>query len=90
MTDRNSELDEILQPLKALQPSVDQVQRWKNLRKKPQKIKLNLNHVLQLAAACLVGFMVGFFFKEHEAKVSEVALNIDSSATIEVVYNKSE
>ncbi|MBN8536247.1 MAG: hypothetical protein J0M15_04305 [Deltaproteobacteria bacterium] len=90
MTDRNSELDEILQPLKTLQPRVDQIQRWKNLRKKPQKIKLNLNHVMQLAAACFVGFMVGFFFKAQEAKVSEVSLNIDSSATIEVVYNKSE
>jgi hypothetical protein len=90
MKDRDFELDEMLQPLMELKPSAEQMRRWSSFQKRPSRKVSRLNRAFQLAAACLVGFFIGFYFKGKESSHSETALNLDNSATIEVVYTKNE
>ncbi len=90
MSERDSELDKMLQPLRNLKPSSESIQRWQGTVNSSQKKKAYLTHIFQLAAACLIGFTVGYFLKSKTIDTSELTINIDPTATLEVVYNKSE
>lgn len=90
MTERDSELDAMLQPLRDLEPSSESIQLWQGLINSSRKKRPHFIHLIQLAATCLIGFTIGFLLKSKTIDSSEITINMNPTATIEVVYNKSE
>ena len=90
MDERDNELDKILKPLADLKPSPQQMARWQSLASDRRAKNSWAAQLLQLTAAACVGFIVAaWYFKNHEGN-QEVTDNFDPTATIEMLYSKSE
>ncbi len=89
MSDRDQELDDLLKPLMRLNPNDIQMSRWRKLipiSTKTAKAQI-ISRVLQLGAACLLGFVLGV---EKENMKQDSTKKAESVATIEMIYTKSE
>lgn len=91
MNDRDDELDALLKPLRASNPSDSQIITWKRAVENETRIKVfkitKSRMVLQMAAAMLLGILIGgALFKEMGKKNGEfevVTQNFHSNATFE-------
>ena len=92
MTKRDLELDQILQPLKDLQPSLEEMQSWQRLAKTNSTSAGKnawMRNFVQLAVAAGIGFLIGAaIFHQQPVATTDVAVNFDSSATIDQVFVK--
>jgi len=88
-------LEALLKPLKRIQPSDLELQRWTSVARKQQKAYLNLRRRVsrqwfQVAAAGVVGFFIGWavfgttFLHKTESKDSLTEIN--NGATVEYVF----
>lgn len=87
MSDRDHELDGILEPLMRLTPRDQSINKWAALKTKPPQKRFK--RVVQIAVAASIGFVIGAisFGKSHEDH--GLTENFDSAATIESVYSKT-
>jgi negative regulator of sigma E activity len=89
MSEREDELDRLLKPLAALQPSRQQVARWQMLAPAKTPVRTWQMQLIQVAAAACVGFIVGAWYINKNQSNQQVADNYDPTATIESVYSKT-
>jgi hypothetical protein len=94
MNDRDQDLDELLAPLKRLQPEQRLLHRWKNAVDSVSKRKwyqLRMASFPELASALALGFVIGMMsFTAINARKRSLSDNIEPSATVEQIYAKSE
>lgn len=90
MSDRDNELDKILKPLADMKPNAQQMARWQALASNQRPKSWWAYQALQLTAAAFIGFVIAaLYFKNHQNN-QEVVDNFDPTATIEMLYSKSE
>lgn len=93
MSERDDELDRLLEPLKNAQLSPGQVARWQALAKRKTRASVISREwgtrALQMTAAAFIGFVLGALVFKNRQEFQQVASNFDSTATIESVYLKS-
>jgi hypothetical protein len=89
MSERDDELDRLLKPLMEIKPNRAQISRWQSSVSKIGRSRWPIQ-VVQAAAAAFVGFLIGaWYFTNHQSN-QQVADNFDATATIEMIYSKSE
>jgi hypothetical protein len=88
MSDRDIELDKLLKPLANMKANPKQIARWQAAARPASRDWKR--QFMQVAAAVAIGFILGgWFFKNHQEEQS-VTDNFDPTATIEMLYSKSE
>lgn len=100
MSERDKDLDQMLQRLRGLEATPAQIRRWqaaipadlKTPRTARTPARAPRTWRLDLAAAVIFGILIGYsmFSLVKPAPQRDVAGNFDPTATIESVYVKSE
>lgn len=90
--DRNSELDEILDPAIKARPKRDHLIRWQSaVRFELQQrswFRRQIQSLPQIAAGIALGFLIAAWYF-HSSQVTEVADSVEPSATILYVFAKA-
>ena len=93
MSKQDLDLDKLLKPLKELKPSSEQMGRWQSQPKRNQSLYQRpwFRRSLELAAAAVVGFVIGaLYFQKPNEPAQNMATNFDSTATTVAVFIKGE
>ena len=97
MSDRDKELDSLLEPLQKKSVSELQIYKWKSAIKKEleknRKSIFKINwawQISQIAASVLLGIIIGkFVFDSPDKESYLLAKKMEPSATYEYIYAKS-
>ena len=92
---RDSELDNLLKPLKSSEPSELQIQKWmsaslKEDQRLPKKyFTFKFNTVIQLAAAMFVGIIIGAMSFNQNNSFLKSSNNISENSIADATFERS-
>lgn len=104
-SNRDVELDRLLENLKKTHPSAAQMSKWQSLAPKPVSSRkpfqnwfvFDSRRLMDFAMAASIGFIIAtsIFYNRQKTESSDQTIfvaknNLDSDATIERIYHKSQ